>query len=194
MGEIARSKSRIASDLLGGRFGYFYFFCSGEGKGVRGPRKGVGGVGYLLKMPGGRSPRREEEGGPKGREGVCGELGGGGGAKYFFSGPKCPPSLKTRDSNRWRPCDLKLRFETRDWRFVLNIPIQQNCEKGCDWSLSLRSKIASLAIGDFAHRKWPRSLFRPIPPRSWKEPSGPGWDEDGPGWPSPRDLDGSETL
>ena len=60
--------------------------------------------------------------------------------------------LKTRDSNRWRPCDLKLRFETRDWRFVLNIPIQQNCEKGCD--LSPRSKIASdwrLAIGDFAH-------------------------------------------
>ena len=49
--------------------------------------------------------------------------------------------LKTRDSNRWRPCDLKLRFETRDWRFVLNIPIQQNCEKGCD--LSPRSEIAS---------------------------------------------------
>ena len=48
---------------------------------------------------------------------------------------------KTRDSNRWRPCDSKLRFETRDWRFVLNIPIQQNCEKGCD--LSPRSKIAS---------------------------------------------------
>ena len=58
--------------------------------------------------------------------------------------------LKTRDSNRWRPCDLKLRFETRDWRFVLNTPIRQNCEKGCD--LSPRSKIASdWAIGDFAH-------------------------------------------
>ena len=50
--------------------------------------------------------------------------------------------LKTRDSNRWRPCDLRLRFETRDWRFVLNTPIQPNCEKGCD--LSPRSKIASL--------------------------------------------------
>ena len=50
--------------------------------------------------------------------------------------------LKTRDSNRWRLCDLKLRFETRDWRFVLiNTPIQQKCEKGCD--LSPRSKIAS---------------------------------------------------
>ena len=33
------------------------------------------------------------EEGLRGREGVCGELGiwGGGGAKYFFSGPKCPP-------------------------------------------------------------------------------------------------------
>ena len=49
--------------------------------------------------------------------------------------------LKTRDSNRWRPCDSKQRFETRDWRFVLNTPIQPNCEKGCD--LSPRSKIAS---------------------------------------------------
>ena len=66
--------------------------------------------------------------------------------------------LKSRDSNRWRPCDLKLRSETRDWRFVLNTPIQKNCEKGCD--LSPRSKIASdwrLAIGDFAHlRKYPQ--------------------------------------
>ena len=49
--------------------------------------------------------------------------------------------LKTRDSNHWRPCDLTLRLETRDWRFVLNILIQQNCEKSCD--LSPRSKIAS---------------------------------------------------
>ena len=49
--------------------------------------------------------------------------------------------LKTRASNRWRTCNLKLRFETRDWRFVLNTPIEQNCEKGRD--LSPRSKIAS---------------------------------------------------
>ena len=34
--------------------------------------------------------------GPRGREGVCselGNLGGGGGLNFFFSGPKCPPSL-----------------------------------------------------------------------------------------------------
>ena len=30
--------------------------------------------------------------------------------------------------------------------------------------------------------------------RSWKERSGAGWDQDGPGWPPPRDLDGSQTL
>ena len=37
------------------------------------------------------SPGRE---GPKGWEGVCGKLGNlGGGAKYSFSGSKCPPSL-----------------------------------------------------------------------------------------------------
>ena len=29
---------------------------------------------------------------PRGREGACGELGNLGGAKYFLSGPKCPPS------------------------------------------------------------------------------------------------------
>ena len=43
-------------------------------------------------------------------------------------------------------------------------------------------------------RKWPRSLFRPVQARSWKELLGAGWDQDGPGWPPPRDLDGSEML
>ena len=71
----------------------FYFFSArgGEG-GVRGP--GGGGVWnrFMSKIPGRGGvglPGRE---GPMGWEGVCGELGiflgGGGGAKYFFSGPK----------------------------------------------------------------------------------------------------------
>ena len=42
--------------------------------------------------------------------------------------------------------------------------------------------------------EWPRSLFLPVQARSCKERSGAGWDQDGPGWPPPRDLDGSETL
>ena len=54
------------------------FFCSGEG---------VGGVRFLLKIPGGVS---QERGGGGGRgAGVCGEFGGGG-AKYFFGGAEMP--------------------------------------------------------------------------------------------------------
>ena len=44
--------------------------------------------------------------------------------------------LKTRDSNRWRPCDLKLRFETRDWRFVLNLSAPKSRD-------SLRFRVAA---------------------------------------------------
>ena len=74
---------------LGGRFGFFCFSARGGGKGSRGAG-GRWGIGFFLKNPGeGGPPGRE---GPKGREGVCSELGNfGGGAKYFFSGPKCPP-------------------------------------------------------------------------------------------------------
>ena len=46
------------------------------------------GVGFSLKIPGGGSLPGGV--GARGREGVCRDLGGGG--KYFFSGPKCPPS------------------------------------------------------------------------------------------------------
>ena len=76
---------------LGGRFGYFlFFFVLGEGKGgVRGA--GMGGSVFIENPRRGGSPAQE---GPRGREGVRGKLGnlGGVGAKYFFSGPKCPPS------------------------------------------------------------------------------------------------------
>ena len=73
---------------------HFYFFSSGEG-GVRGARKGRGSVFIEKREGGGGSPTRGVGVLPRegGREGACGELGGGGGAKYSFSGPKCPPSL-----------------------------------------------------------------------------------------------------
>ena len=67
----------------------FYFSARGSGKGVRGAGRGRGDD-FLLKIPGG--------GGVPGGWGRGGEgLGGclrviGGGAKYFFSGPKFPPS------------------------------------------------------------------------------------------------------
>ena len=61
----------------------FYFFLLGGGeRGARGAK-----IGFLRKIPGGgRVPTR-------GGEGPGGWLRGawGGGAKYFFSGPKCPP-------------------------------------------------------------------------------------------------------
>ena len=72
---------------IGWRFGYFLFFPLGGGEaGVRGAGRGGEG-GFLLEIPeGGESPGGW---GARGREGVCGELGG---AQYFFSGPKFPPS------------------------------------------------------------------------------------------------------
>ena len=63
----------------------FYFFLFGKGEGrVRGAGGGGGGSIFHWKsqegvgVPGGE--------GPRGREGVCGELGNLGGAKYFFRG------------------------------------------------------------------------------------------------------------
>ena len=58
----------------------FYFFSpSGEGKGVpEAPGRGGGGAIFLWKIPGGGSPGGWG-GGARGREGVCGEFGGGGG-------------------------------------------------------------------------------------------------------------------
>ena len=76
---------------LGGRFGYFLFFSPrGRGRGCPRRRDGGGRI-FSGKSQEGGLPVGGG-GGARGREGVCGEFGGGGGAKYFFSGPKCPPS------------------------------------------------------------------------------------------------------
>ena len=86
----SRSKSRIflifgpsgsflSLPFLGGRFGYFlFFFFSGRGK-AESEAPGGRGIHFLLKIPGRGGGFQE---GPRGREGVCGELGnwGGGGA------------------------------------------------------------------------------------------------------------------
>ena len=73
----------------------FYCFCSGRGKGESGATGRGGVVGLLLKIQGGGggSPGR---GGGRGVERVSAAnwgIGGGGGAKYFLSGPKRPPSM-----------------------------------------------------------------------------------------------------
>ena len=70
----------------------FFLLRGGEG-GVRSDREGGGSVFFFFEIPGGGGSQEGVGGGEgPGRvsEGNLGELGGGG-AKYFFSGPKCPP-------------------------------------------------------------------------------------------------------
>ena len=85
----------------GRRFGYFLFFSAGgEGKGCP-RRRGRGGRGLFFEIPGGGgSLWRVGGGGARGREGVCGGIVGGGGAKFFFSGPKFPPRYDFLKKNR----------------------------------------------------------------------------------------------
>ena len=73
-----------------GRFGYFlFFFLLGEGEGES---EAPGGVGDRLFIENPR--RRGGGGGAAGAEGPGGCLRRiGGGAKYFFSGPKRPPRM-----------------------------------------------------------------------------------------------------
>ena len=60
--------STVSDTVLGGRFGYFLFFVrSGRGKREFKAPGMEGGIGFFIENPG-----RE---GPRGREGVCGELG-----------------------------------------------------------------------------------------------------------------------
>ena len=92
-----RTKSPISPPkILGGRFGYFFFFLLGGGEGgVGGARRGVG-FGFLAKITGGGSPRREE-GGLRGWEVVCGEFGGGG-LNIFFLGAEMPTKNRKMSS------------------------------------------------------------------------------------------------
>ena len=60
-------------------FGYFLFFLLGGGEGDRGARKGVRGVGFLLKITGGGARREGEGGGAEGLGGCLWGIGGGGG-------------------------------------------------------------------------------------------------------------------
>ena len=84
MGSPITHKNSLGTNFLGGRFGYFIFFCSGERKGGgRGEREG-GGFGFVLKMPGGGG-LTEGGGDGEGSGSVSGELGGGG-LNIFFRG------------------------------------------------------------------------------------------------------------
>ena len=69
------------------------FFFSARGRGRGSPRRWEGGgtVFFFLKIPGGEVSREGAEG--PGGSAANWRIWGGGGAKYIFSGPKCPPSL-----------------------------------------------------------------------------------------------------
>ena len=74
----------------------FIFFLLGEGEGrVRGAGRGGGGGRFLLKIPRGGGVSGGGGGRGAGRvSAVSWGIWGEGGAKYFFSGPKCPPSYR----------------------------------------------------------------------------------------------------
>ena len=84
----------------------FYFFLLGEGEGgVRGAGRG-GGVGFLLRVPGGGAFQGEGAKGPGGCLRRIGELGGGG-LNIFFGGRNVLQAMNGGSSApylAWTPC------------------------------------------------------------------------------------------
>ena len=99
--------SKVADADLGGWTFRIVFTFSARGRG-RGQSEAPGGGGetfyWKSQEGGGGSPGRV--GAARGREGVCGEFGGGGCGIFFFSGPKSPPRV---DQNTNSPTDLDLQ-------------------------------------------------------------------------------------
>ena len=96
------------------RIFFIFFSARGGGRGVRAVGRGAGR--FLLKIPGGGGGVLQEGEGPRGREGVCSELGNleGGGLNIFLFGPKCPP--------RWRFHEKTWNFNAFKWeRFCIKI-------------------------------------------------------------------------
>ena len=79
--EISQQKGK-----LGGHFEYFLFFSAREGEGgVRDRARGGGGGRFFIEKS--QEAGLQEGEGPRGRKGVCGELGSwGGGLNIFFRG------------------------------------------------------------------------------------------------------------
>ena len=85
---------------LGGRFGLFFFFCLGEGRGS--PRCQEGGGSVLIENPSGGGVSQEKGGGAGGQGAgrVSAENpGGGGGQNIFFRGRN-----SHHDSDRIKQC------------------------------------------------------------------------------------------
>ena len=84
------------------RIVFIYFSVPGRGRG-RGGRRWPGGPAFYQNLREGVSEEEAREG--EERQGnVCGE---GGGAKYFFGRPKCPPSLELLGAPAYRTLTSK---------------------------------------------------------------------------------------
>ena len=134
------SLRQIALHTLGGRLGYFSLLLLGGGEGgVRGWRGG------FIENPRGGCLAGEGAGGPRGRESVCGDLGGG--AKYFF----------VRGRNSHQVHEIPWRILTglsvvESLRFLGNeVPrrifiISSGAVRAVDWLLSI--------LGSFPQELW----------------------------------------
>ena len=89
----------------------FIFSCRGRGRGS--PRRQEGGGQFLIENPRGGGVFQERGRGGGGAEGAgrvsAGNLGGRG-AKYFVSGPTCPPSHREQEDDRRATTNVQHRF------------------------------------------------------------------------------------
>ena len=90
----------------------FYFFCLGKGQGEpKGPGGGAGTISHGRSQEVGGLPG----GWGRGPGGCLGEFLGGG-AKYFFSGPKFPPRRSWCHSWKNRLVQQSLGCSSSTWR------------------------------------------------------------------------------
>ena len=80
---------------------FFIFSARGRGSGSSRRLEGGGGSVFYRKSQEGEVSQERGAEGLGGWEAGCGEFWAGGGPKYFFEGPKCPPSKKGK------PCQHK---------------------------------------------------------------------------------------
>ena len=122
----------------------FYFFCSVEGKGESEAPEG-GGVGFLLKIPGGRG--LSGEGGWRWGGCLQGISRGGGGTKYIFSVPKRPPRSVHRRC--FQLGKLKcLNRQKEVWR------IPRNLFQGKKKELHVHQRAFKVFVGDPFAQYW----------------------------------------
>ena len=108
-----KGSSAVPNMSLGGRLGYSYFSAWGRGRGS--PRRWEGAGGELfIESPrgGGVLPGGWGRGGEQPKR-FCGEVGGG--ANFFFPGPKFPPSINFGHSHLGKQKTNKIILAGHPW-------------------------------------------------------------------------------